>query len=164
MEALLGHLRLLPGALWPYLLSRSGGWVLVSPGDSHYLPGETAIRGHTVQNVAYVSVEDLAADNERPLHVVGHLIDHYLGCGGEAGRPWLSSGGGVTPRWREAGARLPGLYALGYAADEVAASSVEDYFAQSLALYCRDRRRLNVADPQIEKWLRTTLFDERFFD
>jgi hypothetical protein len=108
-------------------------------------------------------VEDLAADNEVPLHVIGHLIDHYLGCAGEPDSQWLTEGGGVLVHWREAGARLQHLFALGYGVDEVARSSVREYFAQSLALYCLDRQRLNVADPQICKWFRSTLWNEAFW-
>ena len=67
------------------------------------------------------------------------------------------------PRWQEAGQRLLHLYALGYAIDDIARASVQDYFAQSLALYCTDRQRLNVADPQIDKWFRSTLWDEAFW-
>ncbi len=115
-----------------------------------------------MHNVAFVSVEDLARDNDRPLHVIGHLIDHHLGCGDDPDGLWLTGGGGVTPGWQQAGNRLAGLYPLGYGVDEVARSSVRDYFAQSLAIYCRDRQRLDVADPQICRWLRNTLFDERF--
>jgi hypothetical protein len=164
VEALLAQARLLPAGLWPFLLSRTGGFVLISPAESRYLAGEAELRGRTVQNVAVISVQDLAANNEQALHVLGHLVDHSLGCGGEPGGLWLSAGGGLRPRWQQAGARLAGLYALGYAVDGIAAAGVEDYLAQSLALYCRDRRRLNRADPQIEKWLRTSLFEERFWE
>jgi hypothetical protein len=108
-------------------------------------------------------VEDLARGNERTLYVLGHLVDHHLGCGGDAGGLWLSGGGGTTPVWKEAGARLPRIFALGYAADEVARSNPRDYFAQSLALYCRDRQGLEVADPQITKWLRSTLCAKGFW-
>jgi len=87
-----------------------------------------------------VRVADLAQDNEGPLHALGHLIDHHLGCGGEAEGRWLSEGGGLVPDWQRAGERLPRLFDLGYAADHVAGSSVQDYFAQSLALYCRRLR------------------------
>jgi hypothetical protein len=108
-------------------------------------------------------VEDLALENERPLHVIAHLIDHHLGSVGEADSAWLSGGGGGSPRWQEAGGRLSRLFGLGYAVDAVAGADVRDYFAQSLATYCREPRRLNVADPQIYKWFRSTLWNEAFW-
>jgi hypothetical protein len=109
--------------------------------------------------VGFVSVKDLAANNEVPLRTIGHLIDHYLGCAGQPDSHWLSEGGGVTTHWREAGARLHRIFALGYGIDELARSNIRNYFAQSMALYCLDRRRFNVADPQICKWLRATLWN-----
>jgi hypothetical protein len=163
MQALARQIEPLPAGLWDFLLSCPGGFALIVPGESRYAPGPAAIRDRTVHNVAYLSAADLARDNERPLHVLGHLIDHHLGCGGEPDGPWLSDGAGVTQRWGEAGARLPRLFALGYGVDEIAGANVRDYFAQSLALYCRDRQRLNVADPQIDKWFRSTLWNETFW-
>lgn len=153
----------LPAGLFDYLLGCAGGFTLIGSGESCYVPGGATIGQQAVQNVAYVSVEDLADGNERPLHVLAHLIDHHLGCGGDPCGPWLSDGAGVVPRWQEAGARLPRLFELGYGLDEVALDNVRDYFAQSLACYCRDRRRLNVADPQIWKWLRTNLWNNGFW-
>lgn len=160
MEALAQQVRCLPGALWDFLLSCDGGFAAISTEDSRYVPGPGILRGRHVRNVAILSVKDLARDNERALHVLGHLVDHYLGCYGDGDGPWLSGGGGVTPGWQEAGARLLRLFDLGYGADEVARSNRRDYFGQSLALYCRDRQGLNVADPQITKWLRSTLWNE----
>lgn len=163
MEALARQVRCLPAALWSYLLKREGGFVLIVPRESRYVPGPVRIRQQPVQNVAFVSVEDLARDNEQPLHVLGHLIDHHLGCGGDAEGKWLSEGGGGTADWKQAGERLLRLFSLGYGIDEEALSRVQDYFAQSLAYYCRDRRRLNVADPQIYRWFRSTLWSESFW-
>lgn len=163
MKVLAQQIRCLPHALWGYLLACDGGFVAISPRESQYIPGPAEIRNQRVQNVAFVSVEDLARDNERTLRTLGHLLDHYLGCGGEPGGTWLSAGGGATPGWQQAGERLSRLFALGYGVDEVARSNVRDYFAQSLAFYCRDRQRLNVADPQICKWLRNTLWNEGFW-
>jgi hypothetical protein len=163
VKALAREIRCLPVWLWDYLLSYQGGFAAISPGQSRYALGPAELRGSKVQNVAYVSVEDLARGNERTLHVLGHLVDHHLGCGGDMEGPWLSDGGGTTPVWQEAGARLPRIFGLGYAADEVARSNPRDYFAQSLALYCRDRRGLEVADPQITKWLHSTLWAEGFW-
>ena len=163
VEALSTQARLLPATLWNYMLSCAGGFAVICLGESYYLPGPSTVRGQSLHNVAFVSIEDLAQDNDRPLHVIGHLIDHHLGCGGDPESPWLSGGGGVTPSWQQAADRLVSLYPLGYGIDEVARSNIRDYFAQSLAIYCRDQKRLNVADPQIYRWLRDTLFDERFW-
>jgi hypothetical protein len=163
MEALAQQLRPLPSALWGYLSDCAGGFAAISTGESRYVPGPAAIGQQQVCNAALLSVEDLARNNERPLHVIGHLVDHYLGCQGTADGPWLSEGGGETLGWQQAGNHLLRLFTLGYGVDEVALSSVRDYFAQSLAIYCRDRQRLNVADPQIHKWLRSTLWNKAFW-
>jgi hypothetical protein len=163
MEALAQQIDPLPQHLWRYLLQRSGGFVSIGRGESRYVPGPGSVRHRPVHNVALVSAKDLAERNERPLHVIGHLIDHYLGCGGIPDGPWLSAGKGMTATWQQAGARLLPLFDLGYGVDEVAQADVRDYFAQSLAIYCLDRQRLNVADPQIYKWFRSTLWDEAFW-
>lgn len=163
MRALAEALRPLPAGLWPFLLGCEGGMVAICPGESKYTPGPGQIGRLEVHNVALISVQDLAQDNEQPLHILGHLIDHYLGCGGEPDGVWLSGGGGLFPLWQEAGQRLPRLFALGYGIDPVAESNVRDYFAQSLAWYCRDRKQLNVADPQIDKWFRSTLWNKAFW-
>jgi hypothetical protein len=163
MKALAQQIHCLPHALWDCLLDFDSGYVSISLGESRYVPGPATIRHRRVQNVAFVSVEDLASENARPLHVIGHLIDHHLGCGGTSDGSWLSGGGGLTLAWQQAGARLARLFDLGYAVDEIAQSDIRDYFAQSLAAYCRDRPRLNVADPQICKWFRSTLWNESFW-
>ncbi|MFC2036481.1 hypothetical protein ACFLYD_00715 [Chloroflexota bacterium] len=163
MEALARQVSCLPPSLLDFLLTCTGGYVAICAGESRYVAGAAPLRPEQVSNVAFVSVEDLAADNERPLHVIGHLVDHHLGCAGEPNAVWLSEGGGVIPGWHEAGARLLRIFALEYGVDEIAQSNSREYLAQSLAHYCRDRRRLNVADPQICKWFRSTLWNESFW-
>lgn len=163
MAALAKQARYLPSELWDYLLGRPGGYVSISVGESRYLPGLADFRQRQVQNVALVSVADLARDNEEPLHVLGHLVDHHLGCGGDPDGLWLSQGGGMRSHWQEAAERLPRMFALGYGLDKVAQANVKDYFAQSLAFFCRDRKRLNVADPQIYKWFHSTLWSKAFW-
>lgn len=163
MSALCRLLIPLPAGLWQRLLACEGGYLAICNGPTRYEPGPGQIRGQPVANIAFVSIQDLALGGEQPLHVVGHLVDHHLGNGGAVEGAWLSEGGGLHPRWQEAGARLSGLFALGYGIDAVARSSLRDYFAQSLALYCCDRKQLNVADPQVYRWLRATLWDESFW-
>lgn len=162
MRALSRQLELLPSHLWSQLQRWESGYVVLCNTESRYVPGPAQIRRQRLANVAFVSVEDLAAANERTIHTLGHLIDHHLGCGGEVEGPWLSEGGGVSVRWQQAGRRLTGLYALGYAVDPIAQANVRDYFAQSLAIYCLERQRLNVADPAVYRWLRSTLWDAAF--
>jgi hypothetical protein len=157
------QVRVFPAALQDYLARCPTGWLVVAPRSSGYAPGPQPLRGTTLHHVAYLSVDDLAAGNEAPLHAIAHLIDHHLGCGGAEEGPWFSEGGGPTPGWQEAGARISGLFALGYAVDPVAAASLRDYFAQSLAVYCLDRQRLNVADPKIYRLLKSTLLSDAFW-
>jgi hypothetical protein len=163
MTALAHQLRHLPDSLWGFLLEYPGGYVAISTEASKYVPEATTVGDRKVQNLAVINIQDLAKENEKALHVIGHLVDHHMGCGGETDGLWLSEGGGVTPHWREAAGRLHSLFPLGYGVDEVAQSGPSDYFAQSLTWYCRDRQRLNVADPQIYKWFRSTLWDEAFW-
>jgi len=163
MVALSRQVSCLPPELCDYLLRCESGFVAIDAGDSCYMPGPATIRDRPVRNVAFISASDLAQGNERPLHVIGHLIDHHVGCQGEDEGAWFSEGGGLLPRWQEAGTRLARLFSLGYAVDEIAQANVRDYFAQSLAFYCRERQRLNVADPQIDKWFRTTLWEAGFW-
>jgi hypothetical protein len=94
--------------------------------------------------------------------MVGHLLDHLLGCRGDPLGGWLSDGHGLNHSWRERGRQVAPLFELGYAIDEVAATSSRQYFARSVAWYIQDRRRLNVTDPLIERLLRQTLFSESF--
>ncbi len=155
----------LPSGLWDALLRWESGYAVMIAGDSRYEPGQFDFRGRSLRGVALVSLVDLAGEAPgRALHVMAHLVDHHLGCGGEAEGAWLSEGGGMVPAWREAGQRLAPLFALGYGLDETARSGIRDYFAQSLAAYCRERRALSVADPQIAKWFRTTLWSPRFWE
>jgi hypothetical protein len=172
------HIRALPPMLWEVLLSLESGFVILVAGRSRYMPGTLSFRRRQLRNVAFVSLGDLVGPGAHivreepagidsstwaPLHVMGHLIDHHLGCAGEEQGAWLSDGGGATFAWRAAGSRLGRLFGLGYGIDEVARSNVRDYFAQSLAAYCCNRQALNAADPQISKWLRTTLWNGAFW-
>ena len=117
MQALASEVACLPAQLWPFLLSHDGGWIVIHAGRSHYTVGTIQVAGFDRRNVAFISVEDLARGDDMPLHIVGHLIDHYLGCGGDLDGAWLSTGGGLAPHWREAGKRLQRLFDLGYAVD-----------------------------------------------
>ena len=70
MRTLAQQVNLLPPHIWSQLLRWEGGYAAICTGSSEYAVGPASIRHQHVANVAYVSVEDLAADNERPLHVL----------------------------------------------------------------------------------------------
>ncbi|MEM4724162.1 MAG: hypothetical protein QXP01_04050, partial [Candidatus Hadarchaeum sp.] len=72
-------------------------------------------------------------------------------------------GGGVNDALQKVGAGIAELFRLGYGFDAEACRDVRSYFARSLALYLHDRRALNVADPRMERLLRTTLFADAFW-
>ncbi len=163
VNALARRLSCFPAGLLRFLTECDTGHIVLAARDFHYVEGEQTIGGRSLLNVAYVCIGDLADDSRRPWHVVAHLLDHLMGCGGQPGGDWLSDGGGLLPRWREVGKRIHRLFPLGYSPDEVAADDARDYFAQSVAWYCHDRQRLNVADPPMEKLLKTTIMNDAFW-
>lgn len=163
VNALADRLRHFPTGLLHFLAGHDTGYVVLAPHDFHYVGGQQTIGRRSLLNVAYVCIGDLADDSRRPWHVVAHLLDHLMGCGGQPDGDWLSDGSGLTPRWQEVGQRVQKLFRLGYGLDEVARNNARDYFAQSVAWYCCDRQRLNVADPPMEKLLKTTIMDDAFW-
>jgi len=163
VEALKQQLRPFPTGLLRFWAAQERGHVLIGPQDRGYVPGPQQCGRRTLDGVAHVALADLAAANTRPLVLIGHLLDHLLGCHGAAGGPWLSDGGGITSRWQEVGRQIQELFALGYGQSEAAQRDPHAYFAEGLAAYCRDRRALNVADPLLERLLRRTIMNEAFW-
>lgn len=162
LEELTRRLRPLPAGLVRYWLAQRGGHVIIVHHPSRYEAGDQPFGSQSLHNVAYVSLSDLASDSIEALVVVGNLLDHLLGSGGEEG-PWLSSGGGTNSPLREVGARIAEYFPLGHGFDEMARTDPNAYFARSLAQYLHDRRSLNAADPLVEKLLRQTLLSDAFW-
>jgi hypothetical protein len=158
LEELLTRMKDVPVGLLRFWLTQPNGHVVITHLPSGYAPGREMLKRHVLCNVAYVSVADLAKDTLDALVPVGQLLDHMLGNGGSDAGMWLSEGGGVTPAVREIGRRVSELFPLGYGFDMAARASARDYWARSFALYLTDREALNVADPLMERLLRTTLF------
>lgn len=163
LDLLLSLLRPLPGELVRFWLAQPGGHVVITHLPSHYEPGEQAFKRHHLRNIAFVRLFDLDEGALEALVPLGHLLDHLLGNGGTSEGLWLSQGGGVYPALREIGTRVRELFPLGYGFDKAACTDAQTYFARSLALYLHDRHALNVADPQIERLLRTTVLAEAFW-
>lgn len=163
LEELLTRLQKLPAGLVRLWLAQPGGHVVITHLPSRYEPGSQQLKRQVLRNVAYVAVSDLARDSLEALVPVGHLLDHLLGSSGADDGRWLSEGGGIHPALREVGARVAALFPLGYGFDTAARSDARSYLARSLALYLHDRKALNVADPLMEKLLRSTLFSAAFW-
>jgi hypothetical protein len=163
IEALAELLRPLPAGLLCFWAEQPRGHVLVGPRDGGYVPGPQQCGNRSLDCVAHVGLADLAADSSRPLLLVGHLLDHLLGCCGAADRAWLSEGGGISFRWQEVGRQVAELHSLGYGRSEMAQRDPRVYFAEGLAAWCRDRQALNVADPRLERLLARTVMSETYW-
>jgi len=163
LEELLTRLQPLPEGLVRFWLKQPGGHVVITHLPSRYDAGEHLLKRLVLRNVAHIAVSDLALDSLEALVPAGYLLDHLLGSAGAEGGLWLSDGGGVNPALREVGARVVELFPLGYGFDEAACTDPHAYFARSLALYLHDRRALNVADPLMERLLRSTLLSDAFW-
>jgi hypothetical protein len=163
IDDLLSRLAPLPSGLIRLWLGCPGGHIVLTHLPSRYEPGEKTLKRNPLRNVALVCVSDLAEPPLEALVPVGHLLDHLLGCGGEEHGTWLSEGGGCGPALRDVGQRILSLFSLGYGFDAAACQDPRDYFARSLALYLLDRCGLSVADPQMERLLRSSLLSEAFW-
>jgi len=152
----------LPSALLRFLAYVPRGHIVLAGGVSSYEVINQSLGGQEFEAVAFVSLTDLVEEPLCALQMVGHLLDHLLGCQGDPQGEWLSDGHGLSCSWMQIGRQIPALFELGYAVDEIAAASPRQYLARSLAWYMQDRHRLNVIDPLIERLLRQTLFDEDF--
>jgi len=163
LHVAVAKLQPLPTGLVRFWLQQPGGHVVITHLSSRYEPGEQLLKRHSLHNVAYVGLSDLAQDSLEVLVPMGHLLDHLLGNSGALDGQWLSEGGGVDSGLRQLGARVVELFPLGHGFDEAACSDVRSYFARSFALYMHDRRALNVADPLMERLLRTQLLAGAFW-
>lgn len=150
----------LPAALLDWWVSLPTGHVLITAHTSGYTIGLLPDEPRPLRHVAQISRHDIVS----PVLFVwlATLLDHHLGTGGAAARPWLSDGGGINARWREVGQRIRQLAGLGYGGSVESPTDPNVYFAQGVATYLENRHSLNVQDPKLERLLHTTLMDEDF--
>jgi len=163
VEDLSSRLHGLPTGLVRFWLQQPTGHVVITHLASRYEPGEHRLKHQVLHNVAYVGISDLARGSLEALVPVGHLLDHLLGNAGAEAGSWLSERGGASPALQEVGTRVAELFPLGHGFDAQAGTDARTYFARSLALYWHDRGALNVADPLLERLLRTTLCADAFW-
>ena len=155
-ERLLTLLGPWPSGLITHWLAAPAGHVVLAADASAYQPDTYPWQGGELRGVARVALSDLLDDAAPALRVVAELVDHLLGSDAQGRR--LSDGAGANPELEEVADRLLALAFLGYGP-----AAPHAYFAWAFSLYWIDRRALNVADPNIERLLRTTVCDERFW-
>jgi hypothetical protein len=134
---------------------------LINPLRHSYAPGLQPVGRRELDGVAWVSARRILAEPGLASPLAG-LLDHLLGSDGAPGGPTLSDGAGRSAAWAEVSHRLLRQFSLGYAPPEAAATA-DSYFAWGLRAFLADAPGLGVVDPGLERLLRTTLFDNTFW-
>jgi hypothetical protein len=162
-QLVMAELEVLPLGLLRLWQGSERGHVVFTHRPSGYQPGRQPWHDTTLESACYLSLTDLREDKRHAMRAVFNLLDHLLGSDAREGGPWLSDGAGSTPALRDVGARFAKIYALGYGQAELGAETTHDYLAQTLWLYLRDPRQLNVLDPLVHKLYHNTLMNEGFW-
>ena len=152
----------LPETAIRWWTEQPGGHLLLTAGGDAYKIS-LSVEGEALHGVAALPIGWLVEDEARALAAALRPLDHLLGCGGAADAPWLSDGGGISPRWQRIGAQIAQLFALGYGASEASRQDPHVYLAEGLALALTDRQALNVNDPKLERLLVASLLSEGFW-
>jgi hypothetical protein len=158
---LLAPLDRAPVELLRFWVGHPRGHAVINPLRHSYAPGLQPVGRRELDGVAWISARHLLAEPGLAGPLAG-LLDHLLGSDGEPGGPNLSDGAGRSAAWAEVGHRLLRQFSLGYAPPEAAATA-DRYFAWGLRAFLADAPGLGVADPGLERLLRTTLFDSMFW-
>lgn len=158
---LLAPLGRAPVEMLDFWLSHPRGHVVVNPLRHGYTPGVQPVGRRAHDGVAWVAARRMLAEPglAGPLAA---LLDHLLGSDGAPDGLPLSDGAGRNAAWAEVGQRFQRQFQLGYAPAEAAASP-SLYLAWGLRAYLSDAPGLSVVDPGLERLLRTTLFDGKFW-
>jgi len=156
-------LRSCPEGLLRWWAESPRGHLILTHLPSRYAEGPQAVRGEMVENVAYICLNDLHRAPQIALRAVASLLDHLMGSYGAPKGRRLSAGTGVIPALEDVGQKVREYAALGYLEDVVEISDSQEYFEAAFSMYIANRRDLKVADPRIEKLLRTTILSEPFW-
>ncbi len=152
----------LPEAAIDWWAAQPNGHLLLTAADDTYATS-LLVEGEIVQGVAALPIFWLIEDPSRALAAALRPLDHLLGCAGEKNGPWLSDGGGITPRWQWIGEQISRLFPLGYGGTEASRQDPHAYLAQGFALALTDRRSLNAADPKLERLIGASLLSPGFW-
>jgi len=155
MQATWAYLRPLPEALIKQWLARKRGHIIIDAVQQGFQPGTNRFRARQLEDVAWVKLTLLADDPRAYLMPVGALIAHLIGWGQTHHRenqPWRDFLGGVRAGFE-----------AGYGHSSAAQVDMGVYLAEGIAWYLVDRRELNIENPQLEKLLRATVFNNDWY-
>ncbi len=158
---LLAPLTAAPPEMLRFWVGHPRGHVVIGPLRHGYASGVQPVGRRSYEGVAWVAARRLLAEPGLVGPLAG-LLDHLLGSDGQQDGLRLSDGAGRTAAWADAGQRLRREFSLGYAPPQAAASP-DVYFAWGLRAFLLDAPALSAVDPGLERLLRTTMFDSRFW-
>jgi hypothetical protein len=156
-------LRGLPEDAFLWWAEQPTGHILLTADESGYSVDALTHGGDTLRGVALIPLRQILDEPAQAAITALLPLDHLLGCGGETDRRWLSEGGGVHPRWARIGGQIADLFALGYGLSEESCRDPHLYLAEGLWMAIHDRRRLNTADPKLERLLKSSLLSAPFW-
>jgi hypothetical protein len=157
------QLRGLPEDAFFWWAEQPAGHILLTADERGYSRDPLEHAGDTLRGVAFVPLRQILYERTQAMISAILPLDHLLGCGGEADGRWLSEGGGIHPRWAKIGEQITQLFDLGYGLSEAGCRDPHHYLAEGLWTAIHDRRRLNLADPKLDRLLRSSLLSSPFW-
>ncbi|MEZ4636680.1 MAG: hypothetical protein R2873_11445 [Caldilineaceae bacterium] len=139
------------------------GHILLTAEDEGYSASLRASGDRALAATALVPLHRILAQPDHALKLTLQPLDHLLGCDADPTGAWLSDGGGRTPRWQRVGGHIATLFPLGYGLSDAGINDPHWYWAEGLATALRDRRKLNAADPKLERLLGQSILDDGFW-
>jgi hypothetical protein len=139
------------------------GHLLLTADESGYSSEPLDHAAGSLRGVALIPLRQILYDQEGAAIRAFLPLDHLLGCGGDRDGHWLSEGNSLYPRWSRIGGQIADLFALSYGLSEAGCRDPHHYLAEGLWTAIHDRRRLNVADPKLERLLKSSLLSAPFW-
>lgn len=157
------QLRGLPEDAFLWWAEQPAGHILLTADERGYSRAPLVHAGDTLCGVAFIPLRQILYERQQAAITAILPLDHLLGCGGEADGRWLSEGNSIHPRWARIGNQIAALFTLGYGLSEAACRDPHHYLAEGLWTSIHDRRRLNLADPKLDRLLRSSLLSSPFW-
>ncbi len=155
MRATLAYLRPLPRAWVQRWLAQERGHLVIHPTRHGFQAGVQTFRGRALEDVAWMQLSLLIDDPIAYLTPFGMLMAHLI--------HWEERDKWQSQAWRDVARGVQSGFEAGYGRSEAAREQIDIYLAEGIAWYLVDRRALNIANPRLEKLLRSTLFRDDWY-